>query len=89
MTCSSRNPQVVIDFLNISNDTGCIFNDELNWNDGSALQGIAIPGGPAGPHFLASHAYKNPGTYSIRVTGTPSAGCEVFPTTSDFTLLRN
>jgi hypothetical protein len=86
--CSSHNPQITVDFLMAVNGTGCTYDDQLQWGDDSAAQGITLPGGPVGKYFLASHTYTEPGTYSIQVTGTASGssassgGCNVFPATS-------
>jgi hypothetical protein len=86
-TCSSHNPQIIVDATNEGDSTNCSFNIELQWGDGSEVRSVPISGGPVGAYFLASHTYKSPGTYVIQGTGTGSGECSVVPATYYFTLL--
>src|ERR1700676_2801054 len=80
-TCSSHDSQVTVDFLSAGNTTGCTFNMELQWGDGSVVQEAPLSGGPVGSYFLANHTYAAPGTYVIQETGTATGVCSTFPVT--------
>lgn len=86
-TCQSSDPQVTVDLLNSGDTSGCTFDITLDWGDGSDDQSLTIAGGPDGPEFLASHTYKESGTYTIDETGDVASGsCYYNPATFQFTL---
>jgi hypothetical protein len=74
-TCTSTDAQVVVDSFAHGDTSACTGDFQLNWGDTSE-QSVVHSGGSPGPHFLASHKYQTPGTYTINVTATPiSGGC--------------
>lgn len=87
MTCSSSNPQVVLEIIAAGDTTGCSTEVEIQWGDTSAAEIVDHSGGLPGTHFLANHTYTTPGTYSIYVTGAPLNGCSFNGGSYTFTLL--
>jgi hypothetical protein len=87
LTCSSSNPQVVLELIAFGNTTGCSTEVEIQWGDTSAPEFVDHLGGAPGPHFLANHTYATPGTYTIDVSGTPLNGCTFSGASYTFTLL--
>ena len=74
-SCQSSNPQVSL-YVNFPGNTSeCTFERDITWGDGTSSE-VSVPGGPAGPHFAASHTYSAPGDYSIYFGGeVTSGGC--------------
>ncbi len=87
--CQSTNPQIVVDSVAFSDTSACVGDFQITWGD-TTEESVLHQGGPPGPHFLASHTYTAPGTYTISVTATPvSGGCTYSPGTYSFTLLSS
>jgi Protein kinase domain len=86
-SCNSTNPQVSL-FVNFPvNTSGCTYERDITWGDGTSSQ-VAVSGGPAGPKFAASHTYSAPGTYSIYFGGqVTSGGCSLATPTFQFQLM--
>ena len=87
--CQSTNPQIVVDSVALSDTSACVGDFQITWGD-TTEESVFHQGGLPGPHFLASHTYTAPGTYTISVTATPvSGGCTYSPGTYSFTLLSS
>lgn len=73
--CTSSNPEVTLEFDNITDTSGCMFSAQITWGDGSK-QTVQVPGGPAGPSFVANHTYHQRGVFPITlIPSVLSGGC--------------
>jgi eukaryotic-like serine/threonine-protein kinase len=85
--CGSTNPKVLL-YVNFGNDTtGCTWERNISWGDGTSSNDVIVTGGPPGPKFAASHTFAAPGTYTIYFGGeNTSGGCTIVTPTFVFVL---
>lgn len=87
VTCTSSDPNIVVEFNNEYNTIGCTFSAQVNWGDGSPLQTFNFPGALPGPLVLGDHKYSQEGTYTINGVATVTFGlCAASSATGVFTL---
>ncbi len=86
--CSSTDPVVTLNANFEGNATGCTFQWDIDWGDGTPVQLVTVPGGPAGPALMGMHTYAARGSYTITATDAGvTGGCSEFGDTYQFTLL--
>jgi RHS repeat-associated protein len=88
-TCGSFSPAVSLVLVSDGDTSGCSFDVDLDWGDGSSTE-QTLAGGPDGsPLGTLDHTYADdPGSYPVSWTSTVSAGnCEDSSGSLTFTLL--
>jgi lysophospholipase L1-like esterase len=90
VACSSSDPRVTKLFGGAGDCSTTEYALEINWGDKSAVEKVTTSGTAANQYKpIASHAYKNRGTYSVQVTGTVTSGpCTYTSTSYSFTLAK-
>jgi hypothetical protein len=92
-TCTSTDPTVTKVAYSGSGDCSTTyFNWQIYWGDNPSPQTLSGYGSaPYESEPIATHTYRQPGTYGIRVTGQPANGgsCTWNPTSYTFTLVQS
>ena len=92
-TCSSTDPTVTKVAYSGSGDCSTTYFDwQIYWGDNPSPQTLSGYGSaPYESEPIATHTYRQPGTYSIRVTGQPASGgsCTWNPSSYTFTLVQS
>ena len=87
--CSSSDPNVSFGSVSSGDTTGCEFQENIAWDDGTTND-YTFPGGPDGTQLATfTHQYSKPGTYTITATAQTTEGsCSSSGgSTLEFTLL--
>jgi hypothetical protein len=83
--CASSDPQVALEGENVGDTSGCTFSGQISWGDGSQ-QTVQYQGANGTPSFVANHAYRHQGTFSITLSPSVVSGeCSAFNGSYTFT----
>ena len=85
LSCISSDPEVTLDDTSSGDTSGCLFNDQIDWGDGTPVQSVDVHGGAPATFFVASHTYGTTGTFDIHVDETVTYGSTCAATPEDFT----
>jgi hypothetical protein len=89
-TCESTDPTVSMSGYYYGDTSACTFVWNIYWGDGASSTDIMQTDPTDGYHFLASHTYAAPGTYTITDSTQVTAGtCTASNGDHTFTLLAS
>jgi hypothetical protein len=72
--CTSPDPKVTLKGRWFSSALGCTFTGKIMWGDGSPEQTVNFTGGPEGSFFIATHTYRQKGSFAISIFLTVTSG---------------
>ncbi len=86
--CQSTNPAVAFSVISNGDSSGCTFEDNIDWGDGTTTT-QAVAGGPDGSVLATfTHTYTLPNVYTINWSSSVTSGdnCDGSQTQLQFTL---